>query len=93
MEIAVRRLPFVYPVYEAGYERALERLEAWADAQPRLLTFGRGGLFAHDNAHHALAEGWAAADVLGPTGASTGEHGPRQGGGSPSTSSRTDVGA
>jgi protoporphyrinogen oxidase len=68
VEIAVRRLPFVYPVYEAGYERALERLEAWADAQPRLLSFGRGGLFAHDNAHHALAEGWAAADVLRPGG-------------------------
>ena len=68
VEVAVRRLPFVYPVYEVGYERALEQLEAWADAQPRLLSFGRGGLFAHDNAHHALAEGWAAAEALCPDG-------------------------
>jgi protoporphyrinogen oxidase len=64
----VRRLPSVYPVYRVGYARALEALDSWASAQPRLLTFGRGGLFAHDNAHHALAMGWAAADALGPDG-------------------------
>ena len=34
-----------YPVYRVGYARALRRLDAWATAQPRLLTFGRRGLF------------------------------------------------
>jgi protoporphyrinogen oxidase len=68
VETVVRRLPSVYPVYRVGYARPLEALDKWASAHPRLLTFGRGGLFAHDNAHHALAMGWAAADALGSDG-------------------------
>jgi hypothetical protein len=39
-------------------------LDDWAAAQPRLLTFGRLGLFVHDNTHHALAMAWAAVDAL-----------------------------
>lgn len=63
-EVVVRRVPRVYPVYRVGYERALEQLEAWVAAQQRVLSFGRQGLFVHDNAHHALAMAWAAADAL-----------------------------
>jgi protoporphyrinogen oxidase len=63
-EVVVRRVPRVYPVYRVGYERSLEELEAWAAAQPRLLSFGRQGLFVHDNAHHALAMAWEAAAAL-----------------------------
>jgi len=33
-----------------------------------LLTFGRQGLFAHDNTHHALFMAYSAADCLGPGG-------------------------
>jgi protoporphyrinogen oxidase len=66
--VHVRRLPHAYPVYRAGFERAFAPLDAWAGAQPRLLTFGRQGLFAHDNSHHALAMAWAAADDLGSDG-------------------------
>jgi protoporphyrinogen oxidase len=62
--VVVRRVPRVYPVYRVGYERSLEELEAWAAAQPRLLSFGRQGLFVHDNAHHALAMAWEAAAAL-----------------------------
>jgi protoporphyrinogen oxidase len=69
LEVAVRRLPAVYPVYKVGFADALARIDAWAEAQERLLTFGRGGLFVHDNTHHALAMAWAAADALGPDGA------------------------
>ena len=29
-----------------------------------MTTFGRLGLFAHDNTHHALAEAWDAVDAL-----------------------------
>jgi protoporphyrinogen oxidase len=64
VEVVVRRLPFVYPIYALGYERAVGALDAWAADQPRLLTFGRLGLFVHDNTHHALAMAWAAADSL-----------------------------
>jgi protoporphyrinogen oxidase len=68
-EVAVRRLAAAYPIYRLGFEAHFARLDGWADAEPRLLTFGRQGLFAHDNAHHALAMAWAAADALGPDGA------------------------
>jgi protoporphyrinogen oxidase len=64
IETVVRRLPFVYPVYSLGYEAAVTALDDWAAAQPRLLTFGRLGLFVHDNTHHALAMAWAAVDAL-----------------------------
>jgi protoporphyrinogen oxidase len=64
----VRRVPYAYPVYRTGYEAAWSRLDAWVDATPGLLTFGRQGLFAHDNTHHALAMGLAAADALAPNG-------------------------
>jgi protoporphyrinogen oxidase len=67
--VAVRRLPNVYPVYRVGYVTPLQALDAWAAAQPALLSFGRLGLFVHDNTHHALAMAWAAADALAPDGA------------------------
>ncbi len=41
---------------------------SWAESVPGLLTFGRHGLFAHNNSHHALDMGWAAAGALGSDG-------------------------
>jgi protoporphyrinogen oxidase len=67
-EVHVRRLRQAYPIYRIGYERALTELDAWAVATPRLLTYGRQGLFAHDNTHHALAMGYAAAECLSERG-------------------------
>jgi protoporphyrinogen oxidase len=64
IDVVVRRVPHVYPVYRVGYEQPLAVLDAWAGALPRVLNFGRQGLFAHDNTHHALAMAWAAADAL-----------------------------
>jgi protoporphyrinogen oxidase len=64
----VRRVRFAYPVYRTGYEAAFETIDEWVAARPRLLTFGRQGLFAHDNTHHALAMGAAAAESLRPDG-------------------------
>lgn len=66
--VAVRRLPRVYPRYRVGFETDLAALEDWAAAQPRLLTFGRQGLFVPDNTHHALVMGTAAAAALGADG-------------------------
>jgi protoporphyrinogen oxidase len=67
--VEVARLRHAYPVLRAGVERKLAALDAWADAQPALLALGRQALFVHDNAHHALAMAWAAADCLGRDGA------------------------
>jgi hypothetical protein len=68
VEVVVRRLSHAYPVYLRGFERQLTALEGWAASQPRLLTFGRQGLFAHDNTHHALTMAWAAVGALRPGG-------------------------
>jgi len=64
VETVVRRVPRAYPVYRVGFEAAFAALDGWLSAQRRLLTFGRQGLFAHDNTHHAMAMGWAAAGAL-----------------------------
>lgn len=62
--VVVRRLPHVYPVYEQGYEAALAGLDTWAGSLERVTTFGRLGLFAHDNTHHALAMAYDAVAAL-----------------------------
>lgn len=54
LEIAVRRLPSAYPIYRLGYEAHLERINRWLEDLPQVVSFGRQGLFAHDNTHHAL---------------------------------------
>ncbi len=64
LEVAVRRLPAAYPIYRCGYEAHFERLDAWLAGLEGLLSFGRQGLFAHDNAHHALYMARAAVDCL-----------------------------
>ncbi|MEK9658561.1 MAG: FAD-dependent oxidoreductase [Chloroflexota bacterium] len=63
-QVAVRRLPHAYPIYRAGFEAHFASVDAWVGGVEGLLTFGRQGLFAHDNAHHALAMAYAAADSL-----------------------------
>lgn len=67
-EVVTRRLSHAYPVYDRDYAARLATMEEWLGAFEGLLTFGRQGLFAHDNTHHALAMAYAAADCLGPGG-------------------------
>lgn len=62
--VEVRRLPRAYPIYDVGYEDAFTALDDWVSGVPQLLTFGRQGLFVHDNSHHALTMAWAAAEGL-----------------------------
>jgi protoporphyrinogen oxidase len=57
-----RRLSHAYPVYDRDYETHFRTLDAWIGQVDGLLTFGRQGLFAHDNTHHALAMAYAAVD-------------------------------
>jgi protoporphyrinogen oxidase len=68
LERAVRRLPSAYPIYRRGFEDHLARLEDWLDTVPRLVSFGRQGLFAHDNTHHALFTAFSAVRCLGDDG-------------------------
>ncbi len=68
VEVVVKRVPAAYPVYDLGYSDCLEVLVEWSESVPGLLTLGRHGLFAHNNSHHALEMGWAAAAALGPDG-------------------------
>jgi hypothetical protein len=51
----------------------LAALEAWLGELPHLLTFGRQGLFAHDNTHHALYMAYAAVKCLEASGRFDGE--------------------
>ncbi len=67
-QVAVRRLPHAYPLYPIGYEKPFDRLDDWADGLDRVLTFGRQGLYAHDNTHHALYMAAAAARCLADDG-------------------------
>ncbi len=66
--VHVRRLPQAYPIYQMGYEKPLGALDDWMASQPNLLVYGRQGLFAHDNTHHALFMAYSAVDCLGPGG-------------------------
>jgi protoporphyrinogen oxidase len=62
--VLVRRLRQAYPIYATGYEGPFGVLDAWAESLPGLLTYGRQGLFAHDNTHHALFMAYSAAECL-----------------------------
>ncbi|WP_214370168.1 protoporphyrinogen/coproporphyrinogen oxidase [Pseudonocardia sp. H11422] len=62
--VVTRRLRHVYPVYEIGFGARLAGLDAWAGSLPGVTTFGRLGLFAHDNTHHAFVMAYDAVDAL-----------------------------
>lgn len=68
LKVVTRRLPHAYPIYLNGYEQHFETLDNWVEGLDRTLTFGRQGLFAHDNTHHALAMAYAAVDCLDRSG-------------------------
>ncbi len=62
--VAIKRLAFAYPIYKESYEEYFNIQDEWASGLDRVLTFGRQGLFAHDNTHHALAMAYGAVDCL-----------------------------
>jgi protoporphyrinogen oxidase len=66
--VITRRLRFAYPVYDRDYESHFRIMDDWVSGIDGLLTFGRQGLFAHDNTHHAMTMAYAAAGCLGPDG-------------------------
>ncbi len=64
LRVTSRRLRQAYPVYRRGYEEKFERMDGYLDTIGGLLTYGRQGLFAHDNTHHALYMAYAAVDCF-----------------------------
>jgi protoporphyrinogen oxidase len=62
--VTVRRLRQAYPIYLNGYEKPFGVLDDWASSVEGLLVYGRQGLFAHDNTHHALYMAYCATDCL-----------------------------
>lgn len=59
-----RRLPQAYPIYVGGYEEPLGIVDDWVSGRPGFLSYGRQGLFAHDNTHHALFMAYSAVECL-----------------------------
>jgi protoporphyrinogen oxidase len=62
--VLTRRLRHAYPIYRRGFEADFQAVYAWLEQIPNLLTFGRQGLYAHDNTHHALFMAYCAVDCL-----------------------------
>lgn len=54
LAIRTERLSHAYPLYTKGYREAFDALDRWVSAVGGLVTFGRQGLFAHDNTHHTM---------------------------------------
>jgi protoporphyrinogen oxidase len=67
-QVQARRLRYAYPIYQQGYEVFFEKLDAWISQFDDLLSFGRQGLFAHDNTHHALFMAYSAVSCLNEAG-------------------------
>jgi len=63
-----RRLRYAYPVYTLDYEKSFATMDRWLDGIEGVLTFGRQGLFAHDNTHHTLAMAYDAVKCFSPEG-------------------------
>ena len=70
-KVVTRRLGHAYPLYRRGYEECFEKIAQWLWGIEGVLTFGRQGLFADDNTHHALAMAYGAARCLSPRADST----------------------
>jgi protoporphyrinogen oxidase len=68
LEVTARRLPQAYPIYTRDYRRHFDAISNWIDGIDGLVTFGRQGLFAHDNTHHTLAMAYALDNCIGADG-------------------------
>jgi protoporphyrinogen oxidase len=68
LQVITRRLPHAYPIYQRGFENDFALLDDWVERFDNVVTFGRQGLFAHDNAHHALYMAYCAVDCIDTAG-------------------------
>jgi protoporphyrinogen oxidase len=63
-----RRLAHAYPVYDLEFQARFDAIDHWLLGLKGLLNFGRQGLFAHDNTHHAFAMSYGAVDSMNDDG-------------------------
>jgi protoporphyrinogen oxidase len=68
LAVTTRRLEQAYPIYARGFRQHFDVLDMWASSIDGLVTFGRQGLFVHDNTHHTLAMAYAACECLNANG-------------------------
>jgi protoporphyrinogen oxidase len=68
LSVNVERLPYAYPLYTQGYRQAFEDIDRWLGGIEGLVTFGRQGLFVHDNTHHTMAMAYALVECIGHDG-------------------------
>jgi len=68
LRATTRKLRQAYPVYRRGFDDYFAKVDQWLGEIEGLLSFGRQGLFVHDNTHHAFYMARAAADCLQPNG-------------------------
>ena len=61
-----RRIPEAYPSYPTGWHGHFGAVDRWLAQASGLVTLGRQGLFVHDNTHHAMVMGAAAARCFDP---------------------------
>jgi protoporphyrinogen oxidase len=64
LQIATRRLRHAYPLYRRGYETHFDQLDGWLRQIDGLISFGRQGLFSHDNADQAMQMAYSAVDCV-----------------------------
>ncbi len=64
LDMQVKRIAHAYPLFSTGYEKHFALLDNWLDQLDGLLSFGRQGLYVHDNTHHAIFMAQAAARCL-----------------------------
>lgn len=62
--VTVKRLPQAYPIYTLDFFEHFEAIDEFLNEIPNLVTFGRQGLFVHDNTHHALRMAYAAVECF-----------------------------
>jgi protoporphyrinogen oxidase len=62
-QVAVRRLPHVFPVIARGYRDALHPIQAWLDGIGGLHSTGRFGSFANAGVHESMMLGIECADA------------------------------
>jgi protoporphyrinogen oxidase len=62
--VEIRRLSHAYPLYTKGYRAVFDAIDRWVDGLEGLVTFGRQGLFVHDNTHHTMAMAYELVNCL-----------------------------
>lgn len=64
----IKKLKFAYPIYTNGFDVHYNLIDDYLRSYRNLLSFGRQGLFAHDNTHHALSMAYSAVKCLNDDG-------------------------